>query len=131
MGNVIDDYNEYTGYMKMYLKTFSAWSSRPVFRFGFGLGLSYSESISPEEIKSQFNRPRGGWFGEKERVSHLLNYLDASFDFALGPEGGGWLSGCYLGIAVLHRSGIFGVSELFNEMKAGVNATSLYLECER
>jgi len=131
MGNVIDDYNEYTGYMKMYLKTFSAWSSQPVFRFGFGLGLSYSESISPEEIKSQFNRPRGGWFGEKERVSHLLNYLDASFDFALGPEGRGWLSGCYLGIGILHRSGIFGVSELFNEMKAGVNATSLYLECER
>lgn len=132
MGNVIDDYNEYTGYMKMVVKAFSTWSDRPAFRFGFGLGLSYSESISPEELKSQFVRSRGTSWGEAELVSHLMNYLEASIDFPLRRHSGkGLLANCYLGVGVLHRSAIFGLSELFNEIKAGVNATTLYLECER
>ncbi|WP_373003977.1 hypothetical protein [Sulfurimonas sp.] len=88
-------------------------------RLGFGEGLSYTSDIlyceKQEAIQNNDNN------------SEFLNYIDLSLDFDIGrlvryeP-----LKETYLGFAVKHRSGIFG---LFNNVeKGGSNYYVLSLE---
>ncbi len=88
-------------------------------RFGFGEGVSYtSDILYTEYIEVQENG---------DNTSRLLNYLDISLDFDIGrafsykP-----LFGTALGMAIKHRSGVFG---LFNNVShGGSNYNTFYIE---
>ena len=88
-------------------------------RVGFGEGVSYTKSIlETEYLEAQ---------EKNDKNSHILNYIDISLDFNLGrvmsykP-----LYNAYLGYALKHRSGIFG---LINDVKkGGSNYNTFYIE---
>ena len=88
-------------------------------RFGFGEGVSYTYgTIYAEKLDAIRNSGKN---------SNFLNYLDISLDFDTGkllryeP-----LKQTYFGIALKHRSGIFG---LINNVKhGGSNYEMLYVE---
>ena len=89
-------------------------------RFGFGEGGSYtSEILRAESLEAQ-TIPDG-------KTSYFLNYLDITADFDLGklikykP-----LYETYIGVALKHRSGIFGL--INGVTKGGSNYNSLYIE---
>jgi len=64
-------------------------------------------------------------------TSRLLNYLDVSIDVNLGdlirvkP-----LGGCWLGFLIDHRSGAFGLIDIFGSVNGGSNYNTGYVECE-
>ena len=88
-------------------------------RVGFGEGISYTDSIlNVEKYEAD---------SENDNNSNFLNYLDFSVDFDFGklvrykP-----LHGTYIGWAIKHRSGVYG---LINDVKrGGSNYNTLYLE---
>ena len=89
-------------------------------RFGFGEGFSYtSDIIRVELLEAQTT--------EDSKTSYFLNYLDISADFDFGklihykP-----LYETYIGIALKHRSGIFGL--INGVTKGGSNYNSMYIE---
>lgn len=89
-------------------------------RLGFGEGGSYTNHILRAESLEAQTTPNG-------KTSYFLNYLDLSADFDLGklvrykP-----LYETYIGIALKHRSGIFGL--INGVTKGGSNYNSIYLE---
>jgi hypothetical protein len=111
-----DDIYEATLYVKVYWNI-DFLSNRV--RLGFGEGVSYTSNIlwyeKQEAIQNQDNN------------SKLLNYIDFSLDFDIGrlvryeP-----LKDTYLGVAVKHRSGVFGL--INNVEKGGSNYYALSLE---
>lgn len=88
-------------------------------RIGVGEGLSYTSNILYVEYKEAVEN--------QDHNSYLLNYLDLSLDFDFGrlvrQE---QLNGTYLGLALKHRSGIFGLVN--NVKKGGSNYILLYIE---
>lgn len=88
-------------------------------RFGFGEGVSYTYgTLYAEKLDAIRNSGKN---------SNFLNYLDISLDFDTGKllryES---LKQTYFGVALKHRSGIFG---LINNVKhGGSNYEMLYLE---
>jgi len=111
-----DDFFE----MALYLKAF--WRFEPfsnVIRLGVGEGFSYAGGI-PYVEKLEAEK-------EGDNNSRLLNYLDLSLDIDFGRLVG-WdsLENCYIGYALKHRSGIYG---LINSVRrGGSNYNLLYLE---
>jgi len=113
-----DDIYEATLYLKLYYNI-DFFSNRV--RVGFGEGLSYtSDILITEYLEAQSETPI-------DNNSRILNYIDASLDFDIGklvrykP-----LYGTYLGWALKHRSGIFG---LINDVeKGGSNYNTLFIE---
>ncbi len=88
-------------------------------RVGFGEGVSYTKDILlTEYLEAQV---------KNDKNSHILNYIDISLDFDLGRVVGYKpLYDTYLGYALKHRSGIFG---LINDVeKGGSNYNTLYIE---
>lgn len=90
-------------------------------RFGFGEGGSYTDhSLRAEILDAQEAIPKG-------KTSDYLNYLDVTADFDIGklvrykP-----LYETYIGIALKHRSGIFGL--INNVRHGGSNYEALYVE---
>jgi outer membrane protein len=62
-------------------------------------------------------------------TSKLLTYLDPTVDFSVGDLiGSRRLRNTFLGLGVSHRSGIFGFSQLFNNVNGGSNYIYSYLE---
>ncbi len=89
-------------------------------RFGFGEGGSYtSDIIRVEKLEAQTT--------EDSKTSYFLNYLEVTLDFDFGklihykP-----LHETYIGIALKHRSGIFGL--INGVTKGGSNYNSFYIE---
>jgi len=87
-------------------------------RFGFGEGGSYtSDILSVEQLEGEAG----------DAKSYFLNYLDISADFDFGrlihyrP-----LHNTYIGWALKHRSGIFGLVN--GVTKGGSNYNTIYLE---
>ncbi len=86
-------------------------------RFGLGEGGSYTSSILFVEYEEAKN----------DNNSNFLNYIDVSIDFDLGrlikykP-----LHNTYIGWALKHRSGIFGL--INNVESGGSNYNTVYLE---
>lgn len=107
----------------LYIKAFYhfPWSNYVKTRFGFGEGLSYVEQIPFLERQSIEKK--------NPNTSKLLNYLDVSIDVSVGdllrvkP-----LENTFLGFAVIHRSGVFGFSDLFGAVDGGSNYNSVYVE---
>jgi MipA family protein len=115
------DFLQFNAYMKAYYYGFP-WSDRVRTRIGFGVGLSYAQSIPYVEARDQIQRG-------KDTYSKLLNYLDPSIDISVGD-----LLGIrsqretYFGFGVSHRSGIFGTSQVLGNVYGGSNYIYTYLE---
>jgi len=106
---------EITLYVKLYWN-FDFLDNRV--RFGFGEGGSYtSDILSVEQLEGE----------NGDAKSYFLNYLDISADFDFGrlihykP-----LHNTYIGWALKHRSGIFGL--INGVTKGGSNYNTIYLE---
>ncbi len=88
-------------------------------RVGFGEGVSYTSAIIYTEYKEAFD--------ENDNNSNWLNYIDFSVDFDFGrlitykP-----LYGTYIGWAIKHRSGVYGL--INNVNNGGSNYNTIYLE---
>jgi outer membrane protein len=88
-------------------------------RIGFGEGASYTSSILYTEYQEAEEK--------NDNNSNYLNYIDVSIDFDIGklttykP-----LYGTYIGWALKHRSGIFGL--INNVRKGGSNYNTIFLE---
>jgi len=89
-------------------------------RFGIGEGFSYTSDIIRVEALEAATTTDG-------KTSQFLNYLDITVDFDFGrvirykP-----LYDTYIGVALKHRSGIFGL--INGVTKGGSNYNSIYLE---
>ena len=103
-------------YIKAYWN-FDFWQNR--IRVGFGEGVSYTDNIlNVEKYEAD---------SEHDNNSNFLNYLDFNVDFDFGrlirykP-----LHDTYIGWAIKHRSGIYGL--INNVKRGGSNYNTLYLE---
>jgi MipA family protein len=108
----------------LYLKGFYygfPWSKYVKTRFGMGQGLSWVDRVPALEQRDIEKK--------NPNTSHLLCALDVSVDVSVGdivrykP-----LQETYFGVAVIHRSGIFGSADMFNDVDGGSNYISLYVE---
>ncbi len=114
-----DNYNniyELTFYIKLFWKL-DFLDNRV--RFGFGEGISFtSDILRTEFLEAQI---------KEDRNSCILNYIDISLDFDVGRLiNYKLLNDLYIGWALKHRSGVFG---LINDVKkGGSNYNTLYIE---
>ena len=101
-----------------------AWSSEPWFRWGFGFGLSYAAKIPISEQREQEK--------EGKNTSHLLTYMEMQLDVPLRRFiKARAVRNCYAGVTVVHRSGIFGRSNLLGDVSGGSDWITMHLECAR
>ena len=119
------DFWEINAYAMIMGTGYSPWSNREVFRYGFGYGFSYADSIPMVERIKQAKRERN--------TNHFLNYLEAQVDFPLRNLLGrkGWWRDCYAGLTLVHRSGIFGRVDLIGNVSGGSDVLTGHLECKR
>ena len=110
------DMYEATLYIKAYYNL-DFWDNR--IRFGIGEGGSYTSGILFVEYEEALVK--------NDNNSYFLNYIDVSVDFDLGRLiGYKQMHNTYIGWALKHRSGIFG---LINGVEAGgSNYNTVYLE---
>jgi len=114
------DFWQVNAYMKVFYWGFP-WSKSVRTRVGFGAGLSYAQAIPFAEAQSQAERGRN--------TSKLLQYLDPTIDVSVGDLfGSKKLHETYFGLGVSHRSGIFGMAQLFDNVNGGSNYIYTYIE---
>ncbi len=102
----------------------SPWSKEEWFRYSFGYGMSYAEKVPIAEQRKQASKG--------ENTSHFLNYLELTLDFPLRRVSkASWLQDCYAGVTVVHRSGIFGLSDILGDLAGGADWITASLECTR
>ena len=120
-----DDFWEANAYVMIMGTGYSPWTSREVFRYGFGYGFSYADKIPIVEQLKQASRG--------ENTSHFLNYLEAQVDFPLRNLFGsrGWWQDCYAGLTIVHRSGIFGTVDILGNVSGGSDVLTGHMECRR
>jgi outer membrane scaffolding protein for murein synthesis (MipA/OmpV family) len=101
---------------------YSPWTSKEVFRYGFGFGMSYAETVPIAEQRKQESKGNN--------TARFLNYLELQLDFPLRrlfkSEA---MKHCYAGITVVHRSGIFGTSDLLGDVAGGADWITGHFEC--
>lgn len=116
-----DNFFEYVAAIKFFYSNFP-WSHRVLTRFGAAEGVSYADRVPYAETSKKDASNKG--------TSHLLNYLDFSFDANLGDLFNSHsVRHCFGGFSVHHRSGIFGSADLFGPVDGGSNVNTLYVEC--
>ena len=112
----------YAAYMMAMGKGYSPWTDEEVFRYGFGFGMSYAESIPIAEQRKQADKGNN--------TSRFLNYLELQLDFPLRRLfKARSMQNCYAGLTVVHRSGIFGTSDLLGDVAGGADWITAHLEC--
>jgi outer membrane scaffolding protein for murein synthesis (MipA/OmpV family) len=117
-------HHSYALYIMVMSKGWEAWSREPLFRWGFGFGLSYAAQIPVTEQREQGK--------EGKNTSHLLSYMEMQLDVPLRrfikarP-----VKNCYAGLTVVHRSGIFGRSDVLGDVSGGADWITMHLECAR
>ncbi len=117
-----DDFWNYTGYIMAIGKGYVPWSEKLAFRYGIGFGASYAETVPAVEKIKQAERDRN--------TSHFLNYLEFMADVPLARlTKAKAVRNCFTGITVVHRSGIFGSSDILGEVSGGSDWLTLHLEC--
>ena len=115
-----EDFWQVNGQVKAYFHGFP-WSHRVKTRIAFGVGLSYVRRVPIMEQRDQALRGR--------ETSRLLNYMDPAIDVSLGDLiGVKSLEQTYVGLGVSHRSGIFGSSQLLNNVNGGSNYIYTHVE---
>ena len=93
------------------------------FRWGLGFGLSYVEEYPGQEVQLLVN------YTNRDQ-SKLLAYIEAQWDFALDNIiKTKALEGCFFGILITHRSGVFGGSTVTGGVRGGSDWGGLHLEC--
>jgi outer membrane protein len=118
--NLQPDFWQVDAYMKVFWWGFP-WSNSVRTRVGFGAGLSYAQAVPFTELQSQAERGRN--------TAKLLQYLDPTIDVSVGDLfGSKKLRETYAGIGVSHRSGIFGMAQLFDNVNGGSNYIYTYVE---
>ena len=118
------DYFSYAAYIMVMGKGYSPWSGDEVFRWGFGFGMSYAEQVPLAEQSKQA--------AKGSNTSQFLNYLELQVDFPLRRMSKAkWLQNCYAGVTLVHRSGIFGTSNLLGDVSGGADWFTAHLECVR
>jgi outer membrane scaffolding protein for murein synthesis (MipA/OmpV family) len=114
----------YNAYIMAMGKGYSGWTGEEWFRWGFGFGMSYAETVPIEEQRKQESRG--------ENTAHFINYLEMMVDFPLRRVSRAkWLQDCYAGLTIVHRSGIFGTSDLLGDVSGGSDWITAHLECVR
>ena len=108
----------------LYLKAFYwgfPWKDRVRTRVGFGGGLSYAQRVPFVEARDQAMRGRN--------TSKLLQYGDPTIDVSVGDLfGEKELRETYFGFGASHRSGVFGMAQIFDNVNGGSNFIYTYLE---
>jgi outer membrane scaffolding protein for murein synthesis (MipA/OmpV family) len=119
-----DNFWSYAAYIAVRGKGYSPWSREEIFRWSFGFGMSYAENIPlAEQLKQE---------SKDDNTSHFLSYLDMSLDYPLRRiSRAKWLQRCYAGVSLVHRSGLFGSSDLFGDVSGGSDWITAHLECTR
>ena len=119
-----DDFWEYNAYVMVMGTGYSPWTDKELFRYGLGFGFSYAERVPMVEQIKQASRG--------ENTSHFLNYLEAQIDFPLSRLFGDAVSNkCYVGLTLVHRSGIFANSDILGNVSGGSDVLTAHLECKR
>lgn len=102
----------------VYLKLFYNFLDKR-FRFGFGEGVSYTTDVLYTEWLEATQ--------EHDNNSKFLNYIDLSLDFNVGKLfKAKSADNIYVGWALKHRSGIFGL--INNVRRGGSNYNTFYIE---
>lgn len=119
-----DNFWQYDIYAMAMGTGYSPWTNREVFRYGFGFGFSYAQKIPTiEQIKQE---KKGA------NTAHFLNYLEAQVDFPLRnffhSES---VRDCYVGLTIIHRSGIFATSDLLGNVSGGSDILAGHMECKQ
>ncbi|MEZ8929334.1 MULTISPECIES: MipA/OmpV family protein [unclassified Vibrio] len=92
-------------------------------RVGVAEGMSYIDSLTYIEAKEMKEKGYNG--------SHLLNYLDFSFDVNVGDlMSKNDLNNLWFGYSLHHRSAIFENASQFGRIKGGSNYNTVYLQYE-
>jgi len=119
-----DNFWEYNAYVMAMGKGYSPWSNKEIFRYGFGFGFSYAERIP---VIEQVKQERKG-----ANTAHFLNYMEAQLDFPVANlfEHKS-VRNCYIGLTIIHRSGIFATSDLLGNVSGGSDVLAGHLECKR
>ncbi len=108
----------------LYLKAFYwgfPWKDRVRTRVGFGGGLSYAQRVPFVEARDQAMRGRN--------TSKLLQYGDPTIDVSVGDLfGDKELREMYFGFGASHRSGVFGMAQIFDNVNGGSNFIYTYIE---
>ena len=119
-----DNFASYSAYMMAIGKGYSPWSKQLAFRYGFGFGINYAQEVP---LAEQIKQARKG-----EKTSRLLNYLEFMIDFPVDRFIKSKLTrNCFLGLTVMHRSGIFGTSDVLGSVAGGSDWVTLSYECVR
>jgi outer membrane scaffolding protein for murein synthesis (MipA/OmpV family) len=119
-----DNFWSYNAYMQLLGKGYSPWSEQLLFRWGFGLGVSYAQEIP---IVEQIKQERKG-----EKTNRLLNYLEFQVDFPLERLfKSKHVRDCFVGMTVAHRSGIFATSDILGSVNGGADWVTFHYECVR
>ena len=118
------DFSSYAAYIMLMSTGYSQWSSEELFRWGFGFGMSYAHKVP---IAEQYKQAKEG-----DKTSHFLSYLEMTIDFPLRRVSKArWVQNCYTGLTIVHRSGIFGSSDLLGEVSGGSDWLTAHLECKQ
>jgi outer membrane protein len=119
-----DDVWELNSYVMAMGTGYSPWTNRELFRYGFGFGFSYAEEVPFIERSRQQVRGRNS--------NRFLTYLEAQLDTPLSNIFGQRASSnCYLGVSIVHRSGMFGSADILGNVDGGSNVLTGHLECKR
>ncbi len=118
------DFGEYNAYVMAMTAAHSPWTSEEWARFGIGFGFSYASQVPFVEQVKQAKRERN--------TSRFLNYLEGQFDVPLRlMSDNRAVRNCYVGISLLHRSGIFAKSDILGSVSGGSDMVTGHLECKR
>ena len=69
------NFTSYAAYIMAMGKGYSPWSKQEMFRWGFGFGMSYAETVPIAEQRKQA--------AKGDNTAHFLNYLEMTVDFPL------------------------------------------------
>lgn len=112
----------YALYIMAMGRGYSGWSGDEVFRYGFGFGMSYAEKVPIAEQRKQA--------AKGDNTSRFINYLELQLDFPLRKLfKAKSMRNCYAGLTVVHRSGIFGTSDILGDVSGGADWITAHLEC--
>jgi len=118
------NFNSYAAYVMAMGKGFFPWSEEEAFRWGFGFGMSYAEKVPIAEQRKQA--------AKKNNTSHFLNYLEMTLDFPMRRMSRSEaVRNCYVGLTIVHRSGIFNTSDILGDVGGGSDWITAHFECLR
>ncbi len=110
-----------TAYLKMYIRPFP-WERVVSTRLGFGEGVSYAWRVP--DVEREWAR------NHDDQTNRLMNYLDVSLDLNVGDLiRNERARACTLGLVISHRSGVFGLVDIFGNVHNGSNYNTAALEC--